>query len=1006
MGATNEAGLDTKDLKQIDEVCEAFESAWKNEQSPDLEDYCARLDDGIRIHGLTELVVLDAHYRTDSTHQSADQLWSGYVDLFPILEEVACPPELNASSPLETIENRFEKKSLLATGGLGQVSIADDLQFGRTVAIKEMRSRFLSNDELQRRFFREAEVAGRLEHPSIVPVYCKGVKSDGHPYYAMRLVQGQSLLAAIKDYHASAQPGLTIALRKLFQRVVDVCDAVEYAHSQNVIHRDIKPNNIMLGKYGETILVDWGLAKIQGHCETRESEIETDKNTATDETEAGTVLGTPAYMSPEQIDGDGESVDARSDVYSLGATLYHLATGTISNLSPGYQHAKLSNDRYQKTDLTELQPIIAISQKAMHIQPDQRYQSARQLADDIELFLADRPIDVFRDSWPTQCLRWVRNHRGMSGAIAAASVATVLGSLLFAWVYGQHASEIQNKNDALDKMVKTEQQSRSKAELSASRTRDAMRYLVNAMRSPDPNFDGRNIKVVDVLQQAVDRLDEDFSDDPLMLAQMLRAIGSTYGQLGDFQEAVSLTERSAKLYSEQLGQDHTLTLGTQAKLAEWLSSSNNPRARETINDVVNLSRSTLGDEHVETLEFRRVKAVIELADGKTSGAVEQLEQLLPSFEKQFGQVDTATITLMNDLANAYYHNGQYEYATRLSRQVYEIRLADGNAGSLRTITNGSNYASHLLKSSGGSEARILLQALLITARESLGNDHYQTLAIMSKLGTTLVRENNLSSGIPLLQESLDRSERIYGTHHSRSLVAANGLAMAQFESGDYETAATNFEKVYRASIETRGKNHRETLTVANNLASTMRLKKQYDRAIEVFTATIEAQKESVGEHHPDTLRSMLNLIATLQESKKFADSIPVCQNVYQLACDHIGKDSQPAQTALSLEAMAHLSLNQFQQAKQVLIKGLESRTRTIPNHWLRYNTMSLLGETHLKLDELETAEKLLLESYENMLGQQTRIPKRALNRLDQARARLVQLYTVLGKPDLVAKYRE
>src|SRR5262249_29161189 len=224
-----------------------------------------------------------------------------------------------------------------ARGGLGAVFVALDSELNREVALKQILDRHADDPGSRARFLLEAEVTGRLEHPGVVPVYGLGCDVGGRPFYAMRLVKGQSLKGAVEHFHAAGSTGdprrWNLELRQLLSRFVAVCNVVAYAHSRGVIHRDIKPANILLGPYGETLVVDWGLAKIVGRGEAAarsgaaEATLEPGSGSGSSETLPGTALGTPAYMSPEQAEGRLERVGPLSDVYSLGATLYCLLTG-------------------------------------------------------------------------------------------------------------------------------------------------------------------------------------------------------------------------------------------------------------------------------------------------------------------------------------------------------------------------------------------------------------------------------------------------------------------------------------------------------------------------------------------------------------------------------------------------------------------------------------------------------------------------------------------------------
>ena len=298
------------------------------------------------------------------------------------------PPDATASGgPCPLAGDRFRVLSFHDQGGLGRVMLARDEQIGRTVALKEIRPDRADDPENQVRFVVEAEVTGGLEHPGIVPVYALGRYPDQRPYYVMRFIRGSHLGKAINAFHQQVVTGLTddqwrLEMYKLLRRFIDMCNAVEYAHSRGVLHRDLKPANVMLGKFGETLVVDWGLAKIVGRTgeasPTEEATLRISAGSGSYATMAGSKMGTPAYMSPEQAAGDLDALGPASDVYSLGATLYYLLTdkppfSPSRDILKRVQRGEFDPPRKLKPETPK--PLEAICLKAMARLPADRYAS-------------------------------------------------------------------------------------------------------------------------------------------------------------------------------------------------------------------------------------------------------------------------------------------------------------------------------------------------------------------------------------------------------------------------------------------------------------------------------------------------------------------------------------------------------------------------------------------------------------------------------------------------------
>jgi serine/threonine-protein kinase len=372
---------------------------------------------------------------------------------------------------------RFRVLRPHARGGLGAVFVALDTELHREVALKQILDAHAYDLASRRRFLLEAEITGGLEHPGIVPVYGLGAYGDGRPYYAMRFIRGDSLKDAIEQYHADEAlkeelGRRSLELRKLLRRFLDVCNAIEYAHSRGVLHRDIKPGNVVVGRHGETLVVDWGLAKATGQSDPASGERTLLPSSAcgSAETLPGSALGTPAYMSPEQAEGDLNRLGPRSDVYSLGATLYCLLTGVPPfggdpvDVIPRVQRGDFRPPR--ALDATMDRALEAVCLKAMALRPEDRYVSCRALAEDIERWMAEEPVTAWREPFSRRARRWARRHRSLVSVATLGALVVGLGAFSGVQAWANKALRKANEvtNAALARAESNSQTARREAQ--------------------------------------------------------------------------------------------------------------------------------------------------------------------------------------------------------------------------------------------------------------------------------------------------------------------------------------------------------------------------------------------------------------------------------------------------------------------------------------------------------------------------------------------------------------
>jgi serine/threonine-protein kinase len=357
--------------------------------------------------------------------------------------------------------DRYTLSRLHATGGIGRVWLARDASLGRDVALKELRPERAGQPALWARFQREAQVTGQLEHPGIVPVYEVGRRPDDQaPFYTMRFVRGRTLAEAARAYHdrrARGQAG-PLELRELLTAFVGVCHAVAYAHSRGVLHRDLKPQNVVLGDYGEVIVLDWGLAKVigepDGDTTASRAPVALAGEGSKDETVAGQVLGTPAYMPPEQAEGRLDLLDVRTDVYGLGAVLYEVLAGQPPFGGPDTTAVlrRVVHDAPPPPRSLVVgvpRPLEAVCLKALAKNPAGRYASALDLAADVKRYLADEPVSAYRDPLSTRLTRWGRRHRTLAAAVAVAVLAALTGLAAVLAVQARANRDLGAKNRQL-----------------------------------------------------------------------------------------------------------------------------------------------------------------------------------------------------------------------------------------------------------------------------------------------------------------------------------------------------------------------------------------------------------------------------------------------------------------------------------------------------------------------------------------------------------------------------
>ncbi len=422
-----------------------------------------------------------------------EQLWAKYSETAGVIDAISIGPEQTHPSVPSTgapttpadgeelIPGRYRLDGELARGGMGAILKIWDETIRRDLAMKVILESAQDDVSLMGRFLEEAQITGQLEHPGIVPVHEIGFDTHGRLYFTMRLVRGHDL-RTVFEWVRRGEAGWTRT--RALNVVLRICEAVAYAHSRGVIHRDIKPANVMVGSFGEVYVMDWGLAKVRGTStvdpapqsspsDSPESTIVTDRQqeaSRLDEspllTAAGSVVGTPAYMSPEQARGELDRLDARTDVYAVGALLYALLTGRMPYVNPDEKPTAdevvarvRSGPPRPIAELDSSVPpeLIAIGEKAMAHERDGRYADMGAMASDLRAYLEQRVVSAYQTGAWAEFRKWVQRNRALATSVGVSALVVLLGSITFSWYTDRQYREIVKLED-LKRLEDLEQQ--------------------------------------------------------------------------------------------------------------------------------------------------------------------------------------------------------------------------------------------------------------------------------------------------------------------------------------------------------------------------------------------------------------------------------------------------------------------------------------------------------------------------------------------------------------------
>jgi eukaryotic-like serine/threonine-protein kinase len=837
----------------------------------------------------------------------------------------------------------FQVERVLGRGGMGIVFLAKQRSLNRLVALKVLPSSLAIDPIGRQRFQLEAQVAAKLEHPNIIPVYAIG-NENGIDYFAMQFIDGVSLSQLIhgQENDCYLPPDSSLAQDKStdLSRVsstgkilgsttgafragapgsqssvhsppltpievakigLSIADALAAAHQQGIIHRDIKPSNILLDAKGKPYVGDFGLAHVE-----QDSQLTT----------PGTVLGSFRYMSPEQLEPQRWAVDARCDIYSLGATLYELLT--LQNAVGGDNRRQIAHNRMHEEVIAprKLNPSIPVDLstivvKALQRDRRERYASAADMAADLQAFLDHRPISARKRSIAVQFSRWARRNT----AIAALSIALALILVTATIVSTRVAYNMNRLAGDIKTTLERVEQERSRAE-------SMSRLLINAFRSPDPAVDGRTFTVAQMLTKAQENVFADATIDDQARAELLDAIGQSLRGLGDFKESLRVHQACFDLRRKTLGPDKLPTLQSMTRLA---------------------------------LAHRDV--------GELPTSIELYQQALRSLRKNFSDDHPDTLDTIGALAMAHQDNQQLDLAQPLHQESLQRRVALFGADSASALQAMNNWALWLQESNRHQEAYELHLQTYQGREKRFTKRHPDTIQSMANLAGAMQDVGKSEEALELQAETLQLHREVLGDNHPNTLIALNNSALFFAEAGDQQRAIELFEEVLAKMRAKLSDTHQDTLIAMGNLAHFYFKSGRIDEAIQLGLERLAAELANRGPRNP----IVANCHAQL--------------------------------------GSCYLKQGQLTAARQHMQSAVDIRLAEQPEAWSTFRDMSKLGEILSAQKQYELALPLLLDGYQKLAALAEAIPATARQEiLNDAAGRIVQFYREQGQEDLAAPY--
>jgi len=679
----------------------------------------------------------------------------------------------------------FELVGTLGRGGMGVVYRAKQTNPQRLVALKLVRSSLLAPDAARRLRF-EADVLARLKHPGIAQIYDAGSLDDGGvevSYFAMELVEGQTLVK-----HATSHEWSTA---DRVRAVAFVCDAVHHAHQRGVIHRDLKPANIVVGEDGRPRVLDFGVARL----------LEPDVQVTTAAYGDAAFVGTLAYMSPEQLSGDADSIDTRADVYALGAVLYELLTGRPPVRVEGMPLTRaleaLRAERAPRPG--QLAPGVdrdleTVTMKAIERDADRRYDSAAELGAELRRVLALEPVHARPATAAYRLNRFARRNPGLCAALGVAAVAGAIAIAGVAYGFAQSLERVETLEAANAEIA-------AEAERADAVNEFLRRMLVSADPLGETGRGRADMTVVEMLDRESGQIADAFAGSPASEASVRSTIGNVYLSLGRHDRAEPHLRRAVELHEAVWGDASADTDRARRDLAVLLSETD--RAEEAMpifREIVNRQRAEGRADDVEHAVTAARFGVVLIGAGEYAEAEELLRRAVEIFEGAGASRADALPAALNNLARSINSQGESAAAERMYERARDAFAALHGADHPSVAIADNNVAT--LKHARGEYAGAArsYRNVIATLGPLMGEDHPTVATVRHNLGFALFDMGDLPGALRAFEQATAAYTATYGPEHPETLTTREAGADTLLALGENERAAAEFGAIAESQL--------------------------------------------------------------------------------------------------------------------------------------------------------------------------------------------------------------